>query len=80
MHKFGAFIKKSRVVFIPFDDNKIPFSQTVIAAEILENATDHKGGIAACVKQHPCRQSCGGCFSVGAGNKYGFFIMGHESI
>ena len=59
--EFGSFVKKSRIVFIPFQDNPVPLSDPVIAVKIAHDPTDEKGGIHSGVLQHPSNErSCGG--------------------
>jgi len=53
MQKLGAFIEKSRIIFIAFDDNVFPFSKMIITVKIFYDSSDHKNRIEASVIKNP---------------------------
>ena len=71
MKELGTFVEKCCVVFVPFDDEVAPLSQTVVRLEIQGNATHQKGGFQPGFRQHPGGQRRSRGLSVGARNDQG---------
>ena len=68
VHKLAALVKKSRVVFVGFNDNGLALAESGRDAKVQRHAAHQKAGLQAGSFQDPAGHGRGGGFAVGTGD------------